>query len=273
MHCDEWQHTVASTQHDYGGDATAESFAYDDGGYATAESAAYDDGGYATAESPWHYAESAPHDPWYDTAAPARRYRKYKGSKFHPREYYTRKFVKNQRRSLNYEIYKWKRTCSDNIRQGRFETLKASRKQLDHATEKMHQMNDRGRILLDTGDHFYMNEDQILYNQLLIEEEESKPTLAEHKEIKENGWMKAPEHGDMHSSAWIKQMCIRMKAKCLERIEAETTAACEAFQQQFLAENGYKEWAQSFEPPSQNPILCAGPRSNSPYAGWVKGNS
>ena len=118
-----------------------------------------------------------------------------------------------------------------------------------------------------------MNEDQILYNKLLIEEEMSKPTLAEHKEIKENGWMKAPEHGDMHSSAWIKHMCIRMKAKCLLRIEAETTAACEAFQQHFVAEKGYKEWAQSFEPPSQNPILCAGPRSHNPYAGWVNGNS
>ena len=125
-----------------------------------------------------------------------------------------------------------------------------------------------------------MNADQKKYNNTLIQEEMSFPTMAEQKEIKETAWggnlpiaMKAPEDGDMHTPAWIKQMCVRMKAKCLERIEAETTAACEAFQQQFVAEHGHKEWAQYFEPPSHNPILCAGPRAGSPYAGWVQGRS
>ena len=117
-----------------------------------------------------------------------------------------------------------------------------------------------------------MTAEQVVYNHALIEQEMSLPTVAEQKQIKESGWscnlpigMKAPK--TEAGSAWVKQMCVRMKAKCMEKIEAETTAACEDFKQRFIADRGQAEWDHYFEPPGQNPLLFAGPRAVRSHAG------
>ena len=40
------------------------------------------------------------------------------------------------------------------------------------------------------------------------------------------------------------------------------TSACEDYKQRFIAEYGQAEWDWYLEPPSQNPLLFAGPRKD-----------
>ena len=144
---------------------------------------------------------------------------------------------------------------------------------MERAREKMYYMDHHDVILLDSGEHVWMTAEQVVYNRALIEQEMAQPTIAEKKQMQESDfqwdlsdprWMKAER--TEADSAWIKAMYIRMKAKCMQKIEAEITTACADYKQRFIAEHGQAEWDLDFEPPSLNPLVFAGPRADRSHA-------
>ena len=96
---------------------------------------------------------------------------------------------------------------------------------------------------------------QVIYNKTLQDEEFTGPSYA-HLRAARKSWQNKrdpigmkPSHTES-DKVWMKQMCIRMKAKCLAKVEAKTKAICEAFRDRFIAEYGQSEWDNYLEPPT-----------------------
>ena len=116
-------------------------------------------------------AASTPHDD--ATAASARSQRKTpnKVDCWEKRDIKTKKWLKNHRRMLNFEMGKWNKAIHDNTQAGLPDQLKCSKQHFYKAMVKMYYIDHHGVILLDKGGHEKMTPEQLKYNKELTQEE------------------------------------------------------------------------------------------------------
>ena len=105
-----------------------------------------------------------------ETTPPPPQFAKPSGERWDPRKAGTAKFVINHRRMLNQQLNKaneaFKKAVVDGV------------KDPDLAT-KFHYVDHHDIILLDSGEHVWMTEEQVRYNRVLIDKEMTQPTAAE----------------------------------------------------------------------------------------------
>ena len=187
---------------------------------------------------------ATPHDD--ATAASARSQRKSpsKVNDWRPREIKTKKWLKNQRRMLNFEMGKWNKAIHDSTQAGLADQLKCSKQNFFKAMVKMHYIDHHGIFILDKGGKVKMTPEQQKYNKELIALETY--TADPFAKQMANTYAKGKE-----APAWITQMCMAMVAQCASRVEAalevETTYARYEYQQWFVAEYGQEEWEKFLE--------------------------